>query len=80
MYGDKEESNSPYFLVNLAKKTFMKIDVPQEMHFDVEMYLAGAEKKLLLANETEAYIVDVSEIKFIYDSKCIILILIYRIP
>ena len=63
MYGDKEESNSPYFLVNLAKKTFMKIDVPQEMHFDVEMYLAGAEKKLLLVNETEAYIVDVSELE-----------------
>ncbi|CVI68443.1 hypothetical protein BN3660_01225 [Eubacteriaceae bacterium CHKCI004] len=63
MYGDKEENNSPYFLVNLAKKTFMKIDVPQEMHFDVEMYLAGAEKKLLLANETEAYIVDVSELE-----------------
>ena len=41
----------------------MKIDVPQEMHFDVEMYLAGAEKKLLLANETEAYIVDVSELE-----------------
>lgn len=63
MYGDKEENNSPYFLVNLAKKTFMKINVPQEMHFDVEMYLAGAEKKLLLANETEAYIVDVSELE-----------------
>ena len=63
MYGDKEENNSPYFLVNLAKKTFMKINVPQEMHFDVEMYLAGAEKKLLLVNETEAYIVDVSELE-----------------
>ena len=41
----------------------MKIHIPKELYFDVEMYLAGAEKKLLLANETEAYIVDVSELE-----------------
>lgn len=61
LFGNKEE-NAPYFLVNLSTRRSMKIDIPKEMSDQVEMYLAGAEKKLLLASDTEGYIVDVSQL------------------
>ena len=61
LFGNKEE-NAPYFLVNLSTRKSMKIDIPEEMFRQVEMYLAGTEKKLLLASDTEGYIVDVSQL------------------
>lgn len=59
---DGDQPGSAYCLVNLDQQTFMKIHIPKELYFDVEMYLTVSEKKLLLTNGTEAYIVDVSEL------------------
>lgn len=59
---EEEQSGTAYCLVNLAEQTFMKIHMPKELYFDVEMYLTVSEKKLFLTNGTEAYIVDVSEL------------------
>ncbi len=62
---DEDEGDQPgtaYCLVNLDQQTFMKIHIPKELYFDVEMYLTVSEKKLLLTNGKEAYIVDVSEL------------------
>lgn len=61
LFGNKEEKAS-YFLVNLSTRKSMKIDIPEELFHQVEIYMAGAEKKLLLANDTEGYIVDVSQL------------------
>lgn len=60
LFGDLEDENAALYLVNLAKQSFMEIDMPEELYFDVEMYLASAEEKLLLAKGTEAYLIDVS--------------------
>ena len=59
---DGDQPGTAYCLVNLDQQTFMKIHIPKELYFDVEMYLTVSEKKLLLTNGKEAYIVDVSEL------------------
>lgn len=58
---DDEKPREDYCLVNLAEQTFMKIDVPPELCDQLEMYPAVSEKKLLLTNGTEAWLVDVGE-------------------
>lgn len=59
---DDEKPQEDYCLVNLEQKTSMKINIPKEMEGNIEMYLTVSEKKLLLTNGTEAYIVDVSQL------------------
>ena len=61
LFGNKEE-NAPYFLVSLSARKFMRIDIPKELSGQMEIYLAGTEKKLLLVSDTEGYIVDVSSL------------------
>ena len=39
----------------------MKMDVPPELSDQLEIYPAVSEKKLLLTNGTEGYIVDVED-------------------
>lgn len=58
----EQETGTKYCLVNLEQKTSMKINIPKEMEGNIEMHLAVSEKKLLLTNGTEAYIVDVSQL------------------
>lgn len=59
---DDEKPQEDYCLVNLEQKTSMKINIPKEMEGNIEMHLTVSEKKLLLTNGTEAYIVDVSQL------------------
>lgn len=61
LFGEPEEEEAAFYLVNLMDKSFMEIDMPKELHFDVEMYLAAKEKKLLFMNGKEAYLVDVAK-------------------
>lgn len=61
LFGNKEENNS-YFIVNLSSQKSMEIDVPKEIYHQVEIYLAGDEKKLLIVGGAEGYIVDVSSL------------------
>ena len=58
---DDEKPREDYCLVDLAEQTFMKIDVPPELCDQLEIYPAVSEKKLLLTNGTEGYIVDVED-------------------
>ena len=58
---DDEKPREDYCLVNLEEQTFMKIDVPPELCDQLEMYPTVSEKKLLLTNGTEAWLVDVGE-------------------
>lgn len=63
LFGTLENEEAVFYLLNLKNQTFMKINVPQKMHSNVEMYLAAKEKKLLLTNGKEAYLADVSKLK-----------------
>lgn len=48
------------YICNLAKKTSKKIEVPRELGGDIQICLAVNEKKLLLTDGKECYLVDVS--------------------
>lgn len=63
LFGILEKDDVAFYLVNLADKKFMKMEVPKELHSNVELYLAAKEKKLLLTNGKEAYLADVSQLK-----------------
>ena len=47
-----------YYLYNLQDETYRELDIPEEIRGTLEMYIAKKEKKLLLTNEKEAYLVD----------------------
>ena len=47
-----------YYLYNLQDETYRELDIPEEIRGTPEMYIAKKEKKLLLTNEKEAYLVD----------------------
>lgn len=62
LFGNPEEENAPFYLVNLAEQSFMKIELPQTLQGEVEMHLAVGEKKLLLVSEQDAFLVDISKL------------------
>ena len=47
-----------YYLYNLQDETYRELDIPEEIRGTLEMYIAKKEKKLLLTNEKEAYLVN----------------------
>lgn len=55
---DWDEKDTPFYLCNLAKESYMEIDVPSGLKDDVEIYLAAKENKILLTDGREAYLVD----------------------
>ena len=52
------DSGDVYYLYNLQDETYRELDIPEEIRGTLEMYIAKKEKKLLLTNEKEAYLVD----------------------
>lgn len=52
------DSGDVYYLYNLQNETYRKLDIPEEIRGTLEMYIAKKEKKLLLTNEKEAYLVN----------------------
>lgn len=62
LFGDVDHENMPYYIVNLAKKTHIKIDIPKELRTGVEIHLVTNEKKILMTNGVKAYLVDVSKL------------------
>lgn len=52
------DSDDVYYLYNLQDETYRELDIPEEIRGTLEMYVAKKEKKLLLTNEKEAYLVD----------------------
>jgi hypothetical protein len=57
LLGNLEEQGMPYYLCNLRKKTYRKIDAITGFKEEVEMYLAAKEGKMLLTDGKEAYLV-----------------------
>jgi len=51
--------DSVYYLCNLKTQASMKIDMPKELYGKIDMYIASTEKKLLLTNGTEVYLVNI---------------------
>lgn len=60
LFGNLEEKDAMY-LVNLEKKTYKKLDIPKQFYSDIEIHLAISEKKMLVTNGKQAYLVDISE-------------------
>ena len=52
------DSDDVYYLYNLQDETYRELDIPEEIRGTLEMYIAKKEKKLLLTNEKEAYMVN----------------------
>lgn len=52
------DSDEAYYLYDLQQDTYIKLDIPEEIRGTLELYIAKKEKKLLLTNEKEAYLVD----------------------
>ena len=52
------DSDDVYYLYNLQDETYRELDIPEEIRGTLEMYIAKKEKKLLLTNEKEAYLVN----------------------
>ena len=52
------DSGDVYYLYNLQNETYRELDIPEEIWGTLEMYIAKKEKKLLLTNEKEAYLVN----------------------
>ena len=52
------DSDDVYYLYNLQDETYRELDIPEEIQGTLEMYIAKKEKKLLLTNEKEAYLVN----------------------
>lgn len=57
LLGNLEEQGMPYYLCNLRKKTYRKIDAITGFREEVEMYLAAKEGKMLLTDGKESYLV-----------------------
>lgn len=62
LFGQPEDEDSDFCLVNLKKQTFRNIHIPKELSSNLEMHLAVKEEKLLITNGCKVYLVDVSEI------------------
>ena len=56
LYGSRAAENVP--LYNLQDETYRELDILEEIQGTLEMYIAKKEKKLLLTNEKEAYLVN----------------------
>ena len=56
LYGSRAAENVP--LYNLQDETYRALDIPEEIRGTLEMYIVKKEKKLLLTNEKEAYLVN----------------------
>ena len=52
------DSGDVYYLYNLQDETYRALDIPEEIRGTLEMYIVKKEKKLLLTNEKEAYLVN----------------------
>ena len=52
------ESDDVYYLYNLQEDIYRELDIPEEIRGTLEMYIVKKEKKLLLTNEKEAYLVN----------------------
>ena len=52
------DSGDVYYLYNLQDETYRELDILEEIQGTLEMYIAKKEKKLLLTNEKEAYLVN----------------------
>lgn len=52
------DSGDVYYLYNLQDETYRELDIPKEIRGTLEMYIVKKEKKLLLTNEKEAYLVN----------------------
>ena len=59
LFGNLENQDAPFYLVDLSRHSSMKLELPEKLHSDVEIHLAAKEKKLLFTNDTEAYLVDI---------------------
>ena len=59
LFGNLENENAPFYLVDLNHHSSMKIKLPAKLHSDVEIHLAANAKKLLFTNDMEAYLVDI---------------------
>lgn len=57
---DEVPAGTSLYICNLAKKSSMKINVPEELESNIQICLAVNEKKLLLTDGKECYLVDVS--------------------
>ena len=55
------DSDDVYYLYNLQDETYRELDIPEEIRGTLDMYVAKNEKKLMLTNEKEAYLVDLKE-------------------
>ena len=53
----------PYYLCNLAEKSYMKIEALSGLGTELSISLAAKEKKMLLSDGKEAYLVDISELQ-----------------
>ena len=65
LFGALEEPDATFYLVNMEKQTWMKLDLPEEMRRDgVDIHLVGDRGKMLLMNydEAKAYLVDISSL------------------
>ena len=52
------DSDDVYYLYNLQEDAYRELDIPEEIRGTLEMYVAKKERKLLLTNEKEAYLVN----------------------
>lgn len=59
LFGNLEE-RTPFYLCSLSLKKHIKIDVPEKLGQNVQMYLAAKEKKLLFTDGRECYLVDIA--------------------
>lgn len=57
-----ESEKTPYYLCNLKEKKYMTIVPPSALKEGVEIYLAAKEKKILLTDGKDAYLVDISNL------------------
>lgn len=60
LFGNLEKKDSMY-LVNLEKKMYKKLDIPKQFYSDIEIHLAISEKKMLVTDGKQVYLVDISE-------------------
>ena len=56
---DDDQCND--YLCNLRNKTYKKFTLPKKYRDDTQMYLAGKEKKMLVQNGKEVYLIDISD-------------------
>lgn len=62
LLGNLEEEKNPYYLCNLKEKSYMKMDALVGMGDEISINLAAKEKRLLISNGQDAYLVDISKI------------------